>query len=69
MEFLSDAWLTQFVSTHSMALKAAPFVVYGAFRLWATLNPDVPSNRVLDLLMGLWKGKGNVSSRTNHSSN
>jgi hypothetical protein len=60
MEFLNDAWLTQFITTHSMVIKAAPFVLYGALRLWATINPDVPSNRVLDLLMGLRKDKGNV---------
>lgn len=55
MDFLSDAWLTNFISTHSMAIKAVPVIVYAGLRLWATISPKVPSNRVLDLLMGLRK--------------
>ena len=53
MDFLTDAWLREFASNHTMLLGALPVIAYAILRLIATMNPNVPTNLVRDLLMNL----------------
>lgn len=57
MDFLSNGWITNLTTNYSTALGIAPVVIYAILRLVATINPNVSTNRVLDLLMGLLKKK------------
>jgi hypothetical protein len=57
MDFLTDAWLREFVSTHTMLLGAIPVVIYALLRLWATMSPNIQNNLVRDLLMEMFKPK------------
>lgn len=57
MDFLNDAFLTQWIQTHTVLIKYGPIALYGLLRLWATLSPENKSNRVIPLLMNLF-GKG-----------
>jgi len=57
VDFLTDAWLFQFIDTHKMLLGAIPVIIYAILRLIATINPNIPTNRVLDLLMTIKKIK------------
>lgn len=57
MDFLNDAFLTQWISTHTILIKYTIAGIYGLLRLIATLAPSNTSNRVIPLLMNLFKGK------------
>ena len=55
MDWLNDAFLTQWISTHTILIKYTLAGIYGLLRLIATLVPSNTSNRVIPLLMNLFK--------------
>lgn len=56
MDFLTDQWITQFASTHTIIIAwvkwliGTPLGAYAAAKIVAIMNKNTPSNTILELL-------------------
>jgi hypothetical protein len=55
MDILSNDWLTMILSKYSMAIAAIPTLITMILKAIAMLNPNVPTDKIRDLLT--WKPK------------
>lgn len=54
-DFLSNDWLNMVMSKYSIAIAAIPTVIGIALKAVAMLNPNVPTDKIRDLLT--WEKK------------
>lgn len=55
MDFLSNDWINMVLSRYSMAIAAVPTLIGVGLKVAAMLNPNVPTDKIRDLLT--WKRK------------
>lgn len=55
-DFLSNDWITMVMSKYSMAIAAIPTIIGLILKAIAMLNPNVPTDKIRDLLS--WKARG-----------
>jgi len=54
-DILSNDWINMVASKYSMAIAAVPAIVTAILKVVAMLNPNVPTDKIRDLLT--WKAK------------
>lgn len=54
--WLSNDWCIWAWNTYSMAILAVPSIVTFIMKLVAIIHPDVPSDKVIDLVKQYWPG-------------
>ena len=56
MRVLSNEWVIWLWNTYSMAILAVPSVVTFGAKLLAIFHPDIPSDKITDLVKQYWPG-------------
>jgi len=58
MTFLSNDWMVWLWNTYSMVILCVPSAVAFILKMVALWNPNIPSDKVIDLLKEYWPKKG-----------
>jgi len=63
MDVLSNDWVNMALSKYSIVIAAMPTIITGILKIIAILNPNVPTDKIRDLLA--WKPKTNLDNLDN----